>query len=84
MLNIFYEEPDDDRWFPFDRYPRRVIRRVFRGKPKPGGQTRVFLNLCAGFDRIGVRYRLNDYQYAKNKPHELACIIGRSFVLDKI
>jgi len=42
-LNIFYEEPDPDRWFLYDRYPRKVIRRIFRGKQRPGGQTRVFL-----------------------------------------
>lgn len=84
VLNIFYEELDEDRWFPFDRYPRRLIRRVVRGRPRPGGQTRVFLNLRAGFDRIGVRYRLNDYRHVINNPNELACIIGKSFVLDKI
>lgn len=84
MLNLFYEEPESDRWLPFDRYPRRVIRRLVRGKPRPGGQTRVFLNLCAGLDRIGVRYRVNDYGHVKRHPRELACIIGKPFVLDKI
>ena len=82
MLNLFYEEPDPDRWLPFDRYPRRVIRRLVRGRGRPGGQTLVFLNLRAGLDRIGVRYRVNDYAHARRNPHELACIIGRSLVLD--
>lgn len=84
MLNLFYEAPDGDRWLPFDRYPRRLIRRVVRGTPSPGGQTRVFLNLCAGLDRIGVQYRVNDYRYAKRNPGVLACIVGKHFVLDKI
>jgi hypothetical protein len=84
MLNIFYQEPDGDRWFPFDRYPRRLIRRLVRGRPRPGGQMRVFLNLCAGLDRLGVRYRVNDYQHAKRNPGELACIVGKPCVLDKI
>ena len=84
MLNIFYEEPDEDRWLPLDRYPRRIIRRIWRGKPQAGGQRRVFLNLCAGLDRIGVRFRLNDYRRAIGNPHELACIVGRSHVLDRI
>src|SRR5436190_19715723 len=84
MLNLFYEEPENDRWLPFDRYPRRVIRRLVRGKPRPGGQTKIFLNLCAGLDRIGVRYRDNDYCYAKKNSNELACIIGKPSVLDKI
>jgi hypothetical protein len=83
MLNLFYEEPDGDRWLPFDRYPRQVIRQLARGKPQPSGQRRVFLNLCAGLDRIGVRYRVNDYRHVKNNPRELACVIGKSFVLDK-
>jgi glycosyltransferase involved in cell wall biosynthesis len=83
-LNLFYDEPDPDRWFPLDRYPRRVIRRLVRGKPRPGGQTRVFLNLCAGLDKLGVPYRVNDYSHAKRHPHELACIIGKPHVLDVI
>mgnify|MGYP003341570386 FL=1 len=49
-LNIFYEEPDPDRWVPYDRYPRRLVRRLVRGPAQPGGAMRVFLNLCAGLD----------------------------------
>ena len=52
LLNLFYEEPDGDRWLPFDRYPRRIVRRIVRGRTRPGGQKRVFLNLCAGLDRL--------------------------------
>ena len=55
-INLFYEEPDPDRWFLYDRYPRQIIRRIVRGKPRPGGQTRVFLNLCTGLDKLGVTY----------------------------
>ena len=84
MLNIFYREPDVDRWLPYDRYPRRIIRRVVRGKARPGSQMRVFLNLCAGLDRIGVQYRFNDYRYAKQNPGVLACIIGKPYVLDEM
>jgi hypothetical protein len=84
MLRLFYEEPDDDRWLPFDRYPRRVVRRLARGRPQVGGQKRMFLNLCAGLDRIGVAYRLNDYGWAKRNPAALACVVGKPQVLDKI
>ena len=84
ILNLFYEEPDPDRWLPFDRYPRRVIRRMVRGKPRVGGQQWVFLNLCAGLDGLGVKYRVNDYRHAQKHPDELACIIGKPHVLDKI
>jgi glycosyltransferase involved in cell wall biosynthesis len=84
MLHLFYEEPDPDRWLPFDRYPRRVIRRLARGKPRAGGQQRVFLNLCAGLDKLGIKYRINDYGYAQKHPNELVCIIGKPHLLDKI
>lgn len=84
MLNIFYEEPESDRWIMFDRYPRRLIRRLWRGRPRPGGQQRIFLNLCAGLDRIGIRYRVNDYRHARHNPRQLACIIGKPHVLDKM
>ncbi|MEA2904200.1 MAG: hypothetical protein QOI12_1587 [Alphaproteobacteria bacterium] len=84
MLNIFYEEPEHDRWLPLDRYPRRLARRLLRGSPQPGGHRRVFLNLCAGLDRIGVRYRVNDYGHVRKNPGELACIIGKPVVLDKM
>jgi hypothetical protein len=84
VLNIFYQEPEQDRWLPLDRYPRRLVRRLWRGRPQAGGHRRIFLNLCAGLDRIGVRYRVNDYGYAQKNPDELACIIGKPFVLDKI
>jgi hypothetical protein len=84
VLNLFYEEPDGDRWLPLDRYPRRIVRRVLRGQPAIGGQKRVFLNLCAGLDRLGVRYRVNDYDHARQNPKELVCIVGKAHVLDKI
>ncbi|TZF85230.1 glycosyltransferase [Cognatilysobacter lacus] len=83
-LDLFYAEPDPDRWLPFDRYPRRLVRRALRGKPRPGGQTRVFLNLMAGLDEIGVSYRVNDYRHARRHPDRLACIVGKPFVLDRV
>ncbi|MEL6457010.1 MAG: glycosyltransferase [Cyanobacteria bacterium J06621_15] len=83
-LNLFYEEPDNDRWLSFDRYPRRIIRRIVRGKPRIGGQRKVFLNLCAGLDSLGIDYRVNDYRYIKKHSQEVACIIGKPHVLDKI
>jgi glycosyltransferase involved in cell wall biosynthesis len=80
-LNIFYSEPDPDRWLPYDRYPRRIIRRILRGKPKSGGVHQVALNLMKGLDKLGIEYRLNDYQYIKSHPNEIACIVGKHHVL---
>ncbi|TAJ87536.1 glycosyltransferase family 1 protein [Reyranella sp.] len=83
-LNLFYEEPDADRWTPFDRYPRRMARWALRGPKQPGGTMRVYLNLRAGLDRLGVRYRDNDFRYLHAHPNELACVIGQPLVLDKL
>jgi glycosyltransferase involved in cell wall biosynthesis len=80
-LSLFYDEPESDRWLRFDRYPRRVIRRVVRGVARPGGQKMVFLNLAKGLDRLGVPYRVNDYRHAKRHPEELVCIVGKPHVL---
>jgi hypothetical protein len=84
VLNLFYEEPEGDRWLPFDRYPRRIVRRILRGEPEIGGHKRISLNLRAGLDRLGIRYRINDYDHARRNPHELVCIIGKASVLDKV
>lgn len=82
-LNLFYEEPDPDRWVWFDRYPRKLVRRLVRGRPRVGGQQRVFLNLCAGLDELRMPYRINDYRYIEKHAGDLACIIGKPHVLER-
>jgi len=82
--NLFYSEPNNDRWLPYDRYPRALVRRLVRGRPRPGGQMRVFLNLCEGLRRLGVPFRVNDYRFARAHPDALVCIIGKPFVLDRV
>jgi hypothetical protein len=82
-LNLFYAEPDDDRWLPFDRFPRRLVRRIVRGKRRPGGQERVFLNLVAGLERLHLPYRINEYTHARRHPDELCCVLGKRHVLDR-
>jgi hypothetical protein len=80
-LNIFYQEPDPDRWIKYDRYLRRLIRPLVRGKQRPGGVMMVALNLMKGLDKTGTPYRLNDYKHIYNHPEEIACIIGKPQVL---
>jgi len=80
-LNLFYEESDPDRWFKYDRYPRRIIRRIVRGKQRPGGVMTIAINLMKGLDKINVPYRFNDYNYIRKHPGEIACIIGRPHLL---
>lgn len=83
-LNLFYEQPPKrDKRFPYDRYLQRLRRIVKRGTA-PAGQMRMFLNLCKGLERIGVPYRVNDYDYIKRHPTELACIVGKENVLNKL
>ncbi|RYY08093.1 MAG: glycosyltransferase family 1 protein [Sphingobacteriaceae bacterium] len=82
-LNIFYEEPDSDRWLLYDRYPRKVVRRIFRGKSRPGGVMMIALQLMKGLDKLGIAYRYNDYRYIKKHPNEIACIIGKPHLLSK-
>ncbi|MDQ1141880.1 MAG: glycosyltransferase family 1 protein [Flavobacterium sp.] len=81
VLNIFYEEPATDRWFKYDRYPRKMVRQLIRGKDKPGGVMMVALQLMKGLDKLGIPYRFNDYKHIKKHPEEIACIIGKPNVL---
>lgn len=81
MLNLFYEEPDPDRWIKYDRYPRKLIRRLFRGKPRPGGVMMVALELMRGLDILNIPYRFNDYKYARKNPEELIGVIGKPHLI---
>lgn len=81
-LNIFYENESKDRWFKYDRYPRAVIRRIVRGKPKLGGHQMVAKELLHGLDILKIPYRLNDYKYIKNNPEEIVCCVT-SYLLFK-
>lgn len=80
-LNLFYEEPQNDRWFKYDRYPREIIRRIIRGKSRPGGVMMVALELMHGLDLLKIPYRFNDYQYAKKHPNELIGVIGKPHLI---
>lgn len=80
-LNLFYAEPNPDRWIKYDRYPRQFIRRILRGKFKPGGQMMVALELIKGLDKLKIPYRFNDYRYAKKHPDELIGIIGKPHLI---
>jgi len=44
----------------------------------------VAINLLKGLDKLGVKYRFNDFQYARKNPEELICVIGKTqLILDK-
>ena len=83
-LNLFFEVPEADRWFPYDRYPRKLYRRLFRRRqPVAGGYRRSFRDLRISLDKLGVEYRVNDYGHIRRHPTELACVYGYPHVLDK-
>jgi glycosyltransferase involved in cell wall biosynthesis len=83
-LNLFYEQPPHrDRRFRFDRYLQRFKVFLRRGT-SPWGQMRVFLNLCNGLKKIPVPYMVNNYEYIKRHPEEIACIVGKETVLNKL
>jgi hypothetical protein len=57
---LYYRRPPEvDRWILGDRFVRPIVRRVVRGKYRPGGIDKVFTNLCAGLDRLGQAYEVN-------------------------
>lgn len=43
----------------------------------------MFLNLCAGLDRIGVNYTVNDFARARGDAGLLACIVGKPFLMER-
>jgi len=83
-LNIFYQEPDRDRWFKYDRYPRRIIRRIIRGPEKIGGVKKWFLNLIQGLDVLGYPYKINNFKSLRADPEEIALVIGKPQLIEKI
>jgi hypothetical protein len=80
-LNIFYQEPDPDRWIKYDHFPRKIIRSVLRGKPRYGGQFFVYYNLVKGLAKAGIPYRVNNFKYVNKHNNEIACVIGKDQVL---
>ena len=42
------------------------------------------MNLCAGLDRLGVQYGVNDYGRLGQSPTEIACVLGKPHVLARI
>jgi glycosyltransferase involved in cell wall biosynthesis len=74
-----------DRWVPYDRYPRTLVREVLYAtgvrRRRPSGQRMVYQNLKKGLDRAGIPYRDNDFRYIRRHPNELMCIVGKPYLL---
>ena len=86
-LNIFYQEPEPDRWVPYDRYPRKAFRELLYAtgirRRRPSGQRMVYQNLKKGLNRAGIPYRENDFRYIRRHPSELMCIVGKPYLLSE-
>jgi hypothetical protein len=72
----YIREPERDRWFKGDRYLRSVVRRLVRGAPRPGGVDQVFLNLCLGLDKLGIKYEVN-LPFSQLRDGDRVGILGR-------
>ena len=69
-------EPETDRWIPGDRWVRPAIRRLVRGRPRPGGLDKVFINLCLGLDRLGIPHEVN-MPFSRLRPDDFPGVLGR-------
>lgn len=80
-LSLYYvSEPERDRWLRGDRFwrpvVRRVLRRLWRRPARPSGIDKVFLNLRAGLDRLGVEYQVNR-PFARLGASDMVGVLGR-------
>ena len=74
---LYYKQhPEPDRWIRGDRLIRPIVRRVVRGKSRPGGVDRVFLNLLLGLDRLSIDYVVN-LPFKKLRADDRVGVIGR-------
>jgi hypothetical protein len=76
MLCLYFiKPPETDRWIFGDRYVRKFIRRIVRGKDRPGGVEKVFINLCNGLDLINKPYSIN-LPFNQLSPTDKVAILG--------
>lgn len=74
---LYYtSEPERDRFIPGDRHIRPIIRRLVRGKPRPGGVDKVFINLCLGLDKLKIHYQVN-LPFSQLQRSDMVGVLGR-------
>lgn len=76
VVLIYRWAQQSDRWFKGDHRWRAPIRRLIRGPDPIGGIDYVFLNLCAGLQRLGADYVANP-PMAEIRADDLVGVIGR-------
>lgn len=72
----YLPEPERDRWLKGDRWIRPIVRRIVRGRPRPGGLDKVFINLRLGLDRLGIPYEAN-LPFSSLRHDDLLGVLGR-------
>jgi hypothetical protein len=72
----YRSEPERDRWLPGDRWIRPAVRRLIRGRGRPGGLDKVFLNLRLGLDRLQIPYEVN-LSFDRLRAGDLVGVLGR-------
>lgn len=70
----FRKQPIGYKWIPGDKYLINLFRNLFQ-KKRISGIEKVFINLCKGFDRLNVDYKVNQ-PFKKIKPDEAVVILG--------
>ena len=75
IVLYFIKQPEKDRFFKGDVFIRAIIRRLIRGKPRPGGVEKVFISLCKGLDNLGVKYFVN-LPFNDLEPNDRVAILG--------
>ena len=60
MIIVFESDYTNlDRWFPLDRYPRQLFKKLIKKGTQLTGQSKALENTRKGLDKLGFNYMLN-------------------------
>lgn len=85
LVLLFYREYEADKFLPYDRYLKRVVRPVynlFHHRQKQTGFYVSFRLLVAALERAGCEVRINDYRAARRQPGHPVGLVGFPALLD--
>jgi glycosyltransferase involved in cell wall biosynthesis len=86
VVLFFSSYREGDRFLPYDRYLRRVVKPVYKrlvGQPATTGFDVWFSSLVLGLERIGQRVVVNDRRSALRNPDHPIGLAGYPEVLDR-
>lgn len=82
---IFYRDFEADKFVPYDRYLKRVLRpawNLLHSRQKLTGFFVSFRLLMHALERVGVEVRVNDHRFARRHPEHPVGLIGYPTLLD--